>query len=118
VDLAVECFAGYDATSFETGLRTFRAKYGERLRAGRQVYLYLESPCNPHGYVLDVPAICRAAHNEGLTVILDGTVGTPFLAQPLRRDPPAERPDFLIHSYTKDITGNGSTTAGVGIARK
>ena len=117
LDVAVEFFDGYDATTFETGLRTVRAKYGERLRAGRQVYLYIESPCNPHGYVLDVPAICNAAHNEGLTVILDGTVGTPFLAQPLRREAPAERPDFLIHSYTKDISGSGVTTAGVVIAR-
>src|SRR6266436_4020576 len=45
------------------------------------------------------------------------TVGTPFLTQPLRREQAAERPDFLIHSYTKDITGSGTTTAGVVIAR-
>ena len=75
------------------------------------------SPCNPHGYVLDVPAICRAAHASGLTVICDATVGTPFLQPVLRRDDPAERPDFVIHSYTKDLTGSGTTTAGVVIAR-
>ena len=50
-------------------------------------------------------------------MILDGTVGTPFLSQPLRESKPARRPDFLIHSYTKDITGSGVTTAGVVIAR-
>src|SRR2546422_1630339 len=117
LDVAVEFFDGYDATTFETGLRTVRAKYGERLRTGRQIYLYLESPCNPHGYVLDVPAHCQSAHEDGLTVILDATVGTPFLAQPLRQDQAAQRPDFLIHSYTKDITGSGATTAGVVISR-
>jgi O-acetylhomoserine/O-acetylserine sulfhydrylase-like pyridoxal-dependent enzyme len=85
--------------------------------AGKEIYVYLESPCNPHGYVLDVPAICSAAHAEGLTVILDSTVGTPFLCQPVRREQPAERPDFVLHSYTKDITGTGTTTAGVVIAR-
>src|SRR6266478_7733656 len=117
LDVAVEFFDGYDAEAFQSGLDRTRAKHAERLRAGRQIYLYLESPCNPHGYVLDVPAICRSAHDAGLTVILDATVGTPFLAQPLRRDKPSERPDFLIHSYTKDITGSGATTAGVVIAR-
>jgi len=57
------------------------------------------------------------AHAEGLTVILDSTIATPFLCQPLGRQNPAERPDFLIHSYTKDITGSGTTTAGVVIGR-
>jgi cystathionine beta-lyase/cystathionine gamma-synthase len=79
--------------------------------------VYLESPCNPHGYVLDVPAICRAAHAAGLEVICDSTVGTPFLHPVLRRADPRERPDFVIHSYTKDLVGSGTTTAGVAIAR-
>jgi O-acetylhomoserine (thiol)-lyase len=117
LDVAVEFFDGYDAGAFTSALDSARRKYAARLETGRQFYLYLESPCNPHGYVLDVPAICRAAHDAGLTVILDATVGTPFLCQPLRREVLAERPDFLIHSYTKDITGSGATTAGVVIAR-
>jgi O-acetylhomoserine/O-acetylserine sulfhydrylase-like pyridoxal-dependent enzyme len=67
--------------------------------------------------VLDLPAICRAAHAEGLRVILDATVGTPFLVQSLQRKDTAERPDFVIHSYTKDLSGTGQTIAGVVIAR-
>ncbi len=117
LDVAVEFFDGYDTDAFARGLKQVRAKHARRLEGGKQVYLYLESPCNPHGYVLDVPAICEVAHAEGLTVILDATVGTPFLCQPLRQKEPARRPDFLIHSYTKDITGSGATTAGVVIAR-
>ena len=62
LDVAVEFFDGYDSPAFEAALASVRSKYKARLEAGRQVYLYLESPCNPHGYVLDVPAICRAAH--------------------------------------------------------
>ncbi|MFN0192526.1 MAG: PLP-dependent transferase, partial [Aestuariivirga sp.] len=89
----------------------------ERIGRGRQIYVYLESPCNPHGYVLDVPGICRAAHEAGLTVICDATVGTPFLHPVLRRAEAAERPDFVIHSYTKDLAGYGATTAGVVIAK-
>jgi cystathionine beta-lyase/cystathionine gamma-synthase len=117
LDVAVEFFDGYEVGDFRQALDAARSRFQPRLAAGRQVYIYLESPCNPHGYVLDVPAICRAAHEAGHTVILDSTVGTPFLTQPLRREVTAERPDFLIHSYTKDITGSGSTTAGVVIAR-
>jgi O-acetylhomoserine/O-acetylserine sulfhydrylase-like pyridoxal-dependent enzyme len=117
LDVAVEFFDGYEAPAFQAALDATRAKYSDRLKANRQIYVYLESPCNPHGYVLDVPAICEIAHAQGLTVILDATVGTPFLTQPLRATTPAHRPDFLIHSYTKDITGSGATTAGVVIAR-
>jgi O-acetylhomoserine/O-acetylserine sulfhydrylase-like pyridoxal-dependent enzyme len=35
------------------------------------------------------------------------------LAQPLRHPDKACRPDYLIHSYTKDLSGNGASTAGV-----
>lgn len=117
LDVAVRFFDGYTEDAFRQTLADARRDLADRVEEGRQIYVYLESPCNPHGYVLDVPRICRAAHEEGLTVILDSTVATPFLCQPLLRDDPAERPDFLLHSYTKDITGSGTTTAGVVIAR-
>ncbi len=117
LDVAVHFFDGCEAADFRAALAKVQEQRRERLAAGKQIYVYLESPCNPHGYVLDVPAICQAAHDEGLTVMLDSTVATPFLCQPLRREKPAERPDFVIHSYTKDITGSGTTTAGVVIGR-
>ncbi|HTV52491.1 MAG TPA: PLP-dependent transferase, partial [Steroidobacteraceae bacterium] len=117
MDVAVRFFDGFALEDFARALRDTREACAGRLAAGRQIYVYLESPCNPHGYVLDVPAICRAAHAAGLTVICDCTVGTPFLQPTLRREDPLERPDFVIHSYTKDLTGSGVTTAGVAIAR-
>ena len=92
-------------------------RYADRLAGGRRAYVYLESPCNPHGYVLDVPGICREAHARGMRVMLDATVGTPFLIRPLQREDPVERPDFVIHSYTKDLSGTGSVIAGVVIGR-
>jgi O-acetylhomoserine/O-acetylserine sulfhydrylase-like pyridoxal-dependent enzyme len=117
LDVAVHFFDGCEAADFRAALAKVKEQRRDRLAAGKQIYVYIESPCNPHGYVLDVPAICQVAHDEGLTVILDSTVATPFLCQPLQRKKPAERPDFVIHSYTKDITGSGTTTAGVVIAR-
>lgn len=117
MDVAVHWFDGFGATDFEDALIKVQRQYADRLAAGKQIYVYLESPCNPHGYVLDVPAICRAAHQRGLTVMLDSTVATPYLYRPLQRNAREEGPDFVIHSYTKDITGTGTTTAGVVIGR-
>jgi O-acetylhomoserine (thiol)-lyase len=117
LNVAVEFFDGVGAPDFERTLGEVRRQHADRLAAGREIYVFLESPCNPHGHFLDVPAICRAAHAAGLTVMLDATVGTPFLVRSLQRPDPAERPDFVIHSYTKDLAGDGNTTAGVVIGR-
>ncbi len=117
LDVGLHFFDGYDEAAFLKALDKVIEKERSRLDDGRQIYVYLESPCNPHGYVLDVPAITKAAHKRGLTVICDSTVGTPFLHRPLQRKDPLERPDFVIHSYTKDLSGHGGTTAGVAIGR-
>ena len=121
--VAVEPFDGETADDFAAAWARISKKHADRLSQAapggtpRQAYLYLESPCNPHGYVLDVPGICRLAHGWGLRVLLDATVATPFLSRPLQRAAPEERPDFVIHSYTKDLTGTGSAIAGVVIGR-
>jgi O-acetylhomoserine (thiol)-lyase len=117
LDVGVVFFDGFTAGDFTKALAGVKKQYADRLKAGRKVYVYLESPCNPHGVFLDVPGICAAAHAAGLTVICDATVGTPFLVRPLQQKNPAERPDYIIHSYTKDLTGHGTTTAGVVIGR-
>lgn len=117
LDVRVVTFDGYGAADFHSARDAVQAQCAERLAQGRKVYVYLESPCNPHGYVLDVPAICEAAHAEGWRVILDATVGTPFLVQPLQEPHPAARPDFVLHSYTKDLSGTGQTIAGVVLGR-
>ena len=118
MNIGVESFDGTSAGDFlRCWTRTYE-KYKERLNKPHiDAFLYLESPSNPHGFVLDVPEICKAAHQVGLRVILDATVGTPFLVQPLQREDPEERPDFLIHSYTKDLSGSGTVIAGCVIAR-
>ncbi len=117
LNVAVHWFDGFTADDFASALKQVRTASAARLAEGRKIYVYLESPCNPHGHVLDVAAISRAAHEAGLTVICDSTVGTPFLHPVLRRSDAMERPDFVIHSYTKDLAGYGATIAGVVIAR-
>jgi O-acetylhomoserine (thiol)-lyase len=117
LNVGVEFFDGTTNDDFESALAATEEKYADRLAAGRNIYVFIESPCNPHGVFLDVPAICQSAHDAGLTVMLDATVGTPFLIRPLQRESNLERPDYVIHSYTKDLVGNGNTTAGVVIGR-
>ena len=117
LDIAVEMFDGYSADEFSACLERTREKHADRLAQGRKIYVYLESPCNPHGYIMNVATICRRAHAEGLVVMLDATVGTPFLYQPLKREDPEERPDYVIHSYTKDLSGCGGVIAGCVIGR-
>ena len=117
LDVALEWFDGDGEAGFERRLKEIECRHADRLKQGRQIFVYLESPCNPHGTVLDVPGICRVAHAHGLTVICDATVATPFLQPMLRRPDRAERPDFVVHSYTKDLCGSGNTTGGVVIAR-
>jgi O-acetylhomoserine/O-acetylserine sulfhydrylase-like pyridoxal-dependent enzyme len=127
--VVVETFDGSTAAEFAACWDDIQRRHADRLDpeslshdssalAGvRHAYVYLESPCNPHGYVLDVPGICKAAHARGLRVLLDATVATPFLCRPLQRTDSDERPDFVIHSYTKDLTGSGTAIAGVVIGR-
>jgi O-acetylhomoserine (thiol)-lyase len=117
LDVGIEWFDGFDGESFATFYDKVKEKYADRIAEGRQIYVYLESPCNPHGNVLDVPAISLYSHKNGSLVICDCTVGTPFLHPLLRAEDEAARPDFVIHSYTKDLAGSGATTAGVCIGR-
>ncbi|MBD1556445.1 Cys/Met metabolism pyridoxal-phosphate-dependent enzyme [Vibrio sp. S9_S30] len=117
LDVAIEWVDGYEADDFSTAMDSVAEKYSDRIQAGKQIYIYLESPCNPHGYVLDVAGISKAAHQRNWMVMVDTTVGTPFLHPVLKKPDPMERPDFVIHSYTKELAGSGTTTAGVVIGR-
>lgn len=110
-------FDGYTQKDVSKIINEVKVKYKSLIEEGRNIYLFMESPCNPHGYTLDVASICKVAHQHEITVICDSTVGTPFLHATLTHEALICRPDFVVHSYTKDITGTGTTTAGVVIGR-
>ncbi|MEM6413710.1 MAG: PLP-dependent transferase [Pseudomonadota bacterium] len=117
LNVAIEWFDGFDGVAFDAALKAAEQKYADRIAKGRRIYVYVESPCNPHGNVLDVAAISRIAHEHGWTVACDTTVGTPFLYPVLKHKDEIARPDYVIHSYTKEMTGGGATTAGVVIGK-
>ena len=67
-----------------------------------------ESLGNPSLTVLDIAAVAEVAHAHGVPLIVDNTVPSPFLCNPLRLGA-----DIVVHSATKYLGGHGTTLAGV-----
>ncbi|BDT95105.1 bifunctional o-acetylhomoserine/o-acetylserine sulfhydrylase [Nocardia beijingensis] len=70
--------------------------------------LYGETVSNPQNHILDIPGIAGVAHDHGVPLIVDNTVATPYLIQPL-----AHGADIVVHSATKYLGGHGAAIAGV-----
>ncbi|MBA3287490.1 MAG: bifunctional o-acetylhomoserine/o-acetylserine sulfhydrylase [Acidimicrobiia bacterium] len=68
---------------------------------------YGESLPNPKNDVLDIEAIAGVAHAEGLPLIVDNTVPTPYLIRPLEWGA-----DIVVHSLTKFLGGHGTSIGG------
>jgi O-acetylhomoserine (thiol)-lyase len=70
--------------------------------------VYAESLGNPSMVVLDIAAVAEVAHAHGVPLIVDNTVPSPMLCNPL-----ALGADVVVHSATKYLGGHGTTLAGV-----
>ena len=70
--------------------------------------IYAESLGNPSMLVLDIAAIADVAHAHGLPLIIDNTVPSPFLCNPIMFGA-----DVVVHSATKYLAGHGTTLGGV-----
>lgn len=70
--------------------------------------IFAESLGNPKLDVLDLKAISAVAKTNRIPLIIDNTVATPYLLNPI-----AHGADIVIHSLTKYITGNGTSLGGV-----
>ena len=69
--------------------------------------LYCESIGNPAGNIVDIEAWAAIAHDAGVPLIVDNTVGTPFLCKVFDHGA-----DIVVHSLTKYIGGHGTTIGG------
>lgn len=74
----------------------------ERTRA-----VFCESVGNPAGNICDIEALAVIAHRHGVPLIVDNTVATPMLLQPIRYGA-----DIVVHSLTKFLGGHGTTLGG------
>jgi O-acetylhomoserine (thiol)-lyase len=69
---------------------------------------YGESIGNPKGDVFDFGGVSKIAHDNGIPLVIDNTVTTPYLCQPLRHGA-----DIVVYSATKFIGGHGTSIGGV-----
>jgi O-acetylhomoserine (thiol)-lyase len=69
---------------------------------------FIESLGNPKLDVLDIEAISKEAKAYKVPLIVDNTVATPYLLNPI-----AHGANIVIHSLTKYINGNGTALGGV-----
>ena len=81
----------------------FRAAINEKTKA-----IYAETVGNPRLDTLDIRAVADIAHENGLPLIIDNTLPTPYLVQPLKHGA-----DIVVHSATKFIGGHGTAIGGV-----
>ncbi len=70
--------------------------------------VYAETLGNPRLDTLDIQATADVAHEYGLPLILDNTLPSPYLVQPLKHGA-----DIVVHSATKFIGGHGTSIGGV-----
>ena len=70
--------------------------------------VFAESLGNPSLAVLDIAAVADIAHAHGVPLVVDNTVPSPFLCNPI-----VLGADIVVHSATKYLGGHGTTLAGV-----
>jgi len=70
--------------------------------------LYGETIGNPRNDFLDVEGVAKVAHDNGIPLIVDNTVATPWLIRPFEWGA-----DIVVHSATKFIGGHGTSIGGV-----
>jgi O-acetylhomoserine (thiol)-lyase len=69
---------------------------------------FAETIGNPKINVLDIELVADIAHENGIPLIVDNTIATPYLIRPFEHGA-----DIVVHSATKFIGGHGTTIAGL-----
>ena len=69
---------------------------------------YGESIGNPKNDFLDISGVAEVGHNYGIPLIVDNTVATPYLINPISLGA-----DVVVHSMTKFIGGHGNSIGGI-----
>lgn len=69
--------------------------------------IYIETISNPNAELYDIEALAEIAHRHGIPLIVDNTVATPYLLNPIKHGA-----DIVIYSATKALGGHGNAIAG------
>ena len=62
---------------------------------------------NPRNDVFDIEGVSKVAHENGIPLVVDNTVPTPYLIRPIEWGA-----DIVVHSLTKFIGGHGTSIGG------
>jgi len=84
-------------------LSTISAAVSDKTKA-----IFIESIANPGGVVTDIAGIAEIAKEAGVPLIVDNTLGTPWLCKPIEHGA-----NIVLHSLTKFMAGHGNSMGGV-----
>jgi O-acetylhomoserine (thiol)-lyase len=74
----------------------------------RTKMVFCESIGNPAGNVVDIGALADMAHANGVPLVVDNTVPSPYLCRPFEHGA-----DIVVHALTKYMGGHGTTIGGI-----
>jgi cystathionine gamma-synthase len=77
------------------------------VRPGRTKVIWIETPTNPLLGIADIPVLAQLARDTGALLVVDNTLATPYLQQPLPLGA-----DVVVHSTTKYIGGHSDVIGG------
>jgi O-acetylhomoserine (thiol)-lyase len=69
---------------------------------------FAETIGNPKINILDIKLVSDVAHKNGVPLIVDNTIATPYLIRPFEHGA-----DIVVHSATKFLGGHGTVIGGV-----
>jgi O-acetylhomoserine (thiol)-lyase len=105
-------YSQFDVTLRKRGIETtfvepdqpenFRRALRENTRL-----VYAETLGNPKINVLDIAAVAEVAHGQGVPLMIDNTMASPWLCRPFEFGA-----DIVVHSVTKYLGGHGTTLGG------
>lgn len=75
--------------------------------------VFAETIGNPKLDVTDIHAVAEVAHKHDVPLIVDNTVATPYLIQPLKLGA-----DIVVHSSSKYINGSSDAISGILVCGK
>ena len=83
------------------------AEWRRAVRPNTKLF-FAETIGNPRINVLDIRLVADVAHKNGVPLIADNTIATPYLIRPFEHGA-----DIVVHSATKFLGGHGTVIAGV-----
>ena len=86
-----------------TNLKNFEDAMNDKVK-----FIFCEGIANPGGIILDLEGIAEIAHKNGILLIVDNTLASPYLLRPFDWGA-----DLVVHSTTKFIGGHGNTMGGI-----